>query len=88
MSLHEAELERRSCAFRRQARKRRSITTSDVENVRLPEVVALALSESLDLHGISSDASICNMFDVSYIDEGITIILTTLFIWLKSWNTQ
>ncbi|KIH66391.1 hypothetical protein ANCDUO_03279 [Ancylostoma duodenale] len=36
---------------------------------RQPEVVAMALSESLDLTGISMDSAISNMFHVSYIDE-------------------
>ncbi|VDM54038.1 unnamed protein product [Angiostrongylus costaricensis] len=58
----------------------RALLVGKLENdqVRLPEVVALALSESLDLHGISSDTSIRNMFDVSYIDEGMFVVINQL----------
>lgn len=37
-------------------------------------MVALALSESLDLDGVSTDSSIANMFDISYIDDGTFLL--------------
>nr|CDJ85713.1 Protein of unknown function DUF155 domain containing protein [Haemonchus contortus] len=61
----EKEFERGLINSRKQLRKRRPITAQ----LREPEVVALALSESLDLHGITTDPSISNMFDITYIDE-------------------
>ncbi|XGW14721.1 hypothetical protein V3C99_000750 [Haemonchus contortus] len=61
----EKEFERGLINSRKQLRKRRPLTAQ----LREPEVVALALSESLDLHGISTDPSISNMFDITYIDE-------------------
>ncbi|KAJ1372739.1 hypothetical protein KIN20_034975 [Parelaphostrongylus tenuis] len=64
------ECEPTSSNSRRQSRKRRPLTmNSEVKNTRDPEVVALALCESLDLVGISADASLRNMYKVSYIDE-------------------
>ncbi|KAK5976146.1 Required for meiotic nuclear division protein 1 [Trichostrongylus colubriformis] len=59
------EFERGLTNSRKQLRKRRPLTSQ----MREPEVIALALSESLDLQGISTDPSITNMFDVSYIDD-------------------
>uniref|UniRef100_A0A0N4WPU7 DUF155 domain-containing protein n=1 Tax=Haemonchus placei TaxID=6290 RepID=A0A0N4WPU7_HAEPC len=64
----EKEFERGVINSRKQLRKRRPLT-AQVRSLREPEVVALALSESLDLHGISTDPSISNMFDITYIDE-------------------
>ncbi|KJH40826.1 hypothetical protein DICVIV_13214 [Dictyocaulus viviparus] len=67
--LNEVELKRRSFNFRKQSRKWRLNTISDVKNAQEPKVVALPLCESLDLLGISTDASILEMFIVSQVDE-------------------
>ncbi|KAK6053881.1 hypothetical protein COOONC_08611 [Cooperia oncophora] len=61
----EQEFERGLINSRKQQRKRRPLTSQ----MREQEVVALALSESLDLQGISTDTSITNMYETSYIDD-------------------
>ncbi|VDM68701.1 unnamed protein product, partial [Strongylus vulgaris] len=65
----EEDFEQRLINNRRQLRKRRQISSALAKNLRKPEVVAMALSESFDLDGILTDSSITNMFNVSYIDE-------------------
>ncbi|CAJ0597251.1 unnamed protein product [Cylicocyclus nassatus] len=65
----EEDFEQRVINNRRLLRKRRQVSSALAKNLRKPEVVAMALSESLDLDGILTDPSITNMFTASYIDE-------------------
>ncbi|WKY01663.1 hypothetical protein Q1695_015572 [Nippostrongylus brasiliensis] len=68
-SVRQQEFERTLNNSRRQIRKRRSGLSQYPRTARDAEVVALALSESLDLDAILTDPAISNLFHISYVDN-------------------